>query len=759
MIDAKDWDLEQRRLAAVTSQIQIKVAELQRIVQNRKSDVIGGRQQFWDEMTIDVNDMFETWVSIEQQSKLVASQETSYLYAQESLRKLERLANSPYFGRLDFVEEGEASVEQIYIGILSFVDEETGDLLVYDWRAPISGMFYDYPPGPADYAIPDGSTIQGNIELKRQYVIKGAQMLNMFNTGLHIGDEMLQHMLDKSADDKMKSIVTTIQREQNQIIRDDKHNVLLVQGAAGSGKTSVALQRVAYLLYKHRTSLRADNMILFSPNPLFNDYVSSVLPELGESNMKQTTFQEYVELHLRELGSMEDAYSQLEYLLTSYDDPGYASRVKGIAYKASPDFIQIIDRYADTLGREGLVFTPLALGDRIVISAEKLEVSFYSGNDQLHLNRRVERISDWVMEELDAQEEIRFKQIYRKMLKHPTYIGTEIELKSVSRRRARKRFVPLKKAAAKLAFIDKLAIYRRLFEDRQLFESLMEGTNLPDGFAAFSAYTLERLKHGDIPNEDTAPLLYLMERIEGRDPSNEIKHVIIDEAQDYSPFQYEFIKKLFPRSRFTLLGDMNQGIYAHSNMHGYDPIRKLFGEEQTGMVRLTKSYRSTTDIVELTKAVLPQGEPVEAFSRLGDTPLVINVAGEDQLARAVARDVEALAGKGVQSIAILCKTEREAAEAYESLKELIDVHLITKRTENFVNGVLIIPSYLAKGLEFDGVIVYNAGSLHYSRESERKLFYTILTRAMHHLHIFYSGELTPFLTEGKGLYESISLSN
>ncbi|WP_052476435.1 3'-5' exonuclease [Cohnella kolymensis] len=249
----------------------------------------------------------------------------------------------------------------------------------------------------------------------------------------------------------------------------------------------------------------------------------------------------------------------------------------------------------------------------------------------------------------------------------------------------------------------------------------------------------------------------MKERIEGRDTFNEIKHVIIDEAQDYSPFQYEFINKLFPRSRFTLLGDVNQGIYAHSNLHGYDPIRQLFGEEQTEMVRLTKSYRSTTDIVELTKAVLPQGEPVEAFSRQGGTPLVICLAGEDQLAQAVARDVKVLADKGVQSIAILCKTERETAEAYESLKELIDVHLITKRTKTFVNGVLVIPSYLAKGLEFDGVIVYNAGSLQYSRESERKLFYTALTRAMHHLHIYYTGELTPFLSEtGKGLYESVS---
>jgi DNA helicase-2/ATP-dependent DNA helicase PcrA len=730
---------------------------MQRIVQNRKSDVVGGRQQFWDEMRIDVNDIFNTSVSIEQQRKLVTAQETSYLIAQESLRKLERQADSPYFGRLDFVEEGEGSVEQIYIGILSFFDEETGELLVYDWRAPISGMFYDYPAGPADYVIPDGSTIQGNIQLKRQYVIKGAQMQNMFDTGLHIGDEMLQHMLGKSADDKMKSIVTTIQREQNQIIRDDKHKVLIVQGAAGSGKTSVALQRVAYLLYKHRTSLRADHMILFSPNPLFNDYVSTVLPELGESNMKQTTFQEYVELHLGEVGNIEDAYSQLEYLLTAYDDPCYACRVKGIEYKASPDFIQIIDRYAAMLGREGVVFAPFTLGDQIVISAEKLEASFYKGNDQVHLSRRVENIADWVVEELDAQEEESFKQIYRKMLKHPTYLGTEKELKSACRKRAKKKFVPLKKAAVELAFIDKLATYRRLFEDRQLFESVSEGANLPDGFAAISAYTLERLKHGDIPNEDTVPLLYLKERIEGRDLFNEIKHVIIDEAQDYSPFQYEFIKKLFPRSRFTLLGDINQGIYAHSNLHGYDPIRQLFGEEQTEMVRLTKSYRSTTDIVELTKAVLPQGEPVEAFSRQGGTPLVICVAGEDQLAQAVARDVKALADKGVQSIAILCKTERETAEAYESLKELIDVHLITKRTKTFVNGVLVIPSYLAKGLEFDGVIVYNAGSLHYSRESERKLFYTALTRAMHHLHIFYTGELTPFLSEtGKGLYESVS---
>lgn len=747
-IQEVDWNFERNRLERVKADIKHEIKRLEGIVEHRGSEVLDIRQNFWDEITVNLanyDDVAETAASITQQQAVLTQQERSFRHAEQTLYKLLKLQGAPYFARIDFAEKGGDKPEQVYIGIGSVVDEETHELLIYDWRAPISGMFYDYTPGPARYQTPDGE-IEGEMVLKRQYIIKKGQLEDMFDTGINIGDEMLQVMLAKSAYEKMSSIVMTIQQEQNQIIRDDQHPVLIVQGAAGSGKTSVALQRVAYLLYKYRHSLNADQMLLFSPNSIFNDYVSNVLPELGEANMLQTTFQDHLDRGFDEHWEVEDAYDQLEYLLTgSVDEKDYQARVRGIEWKTSMPFMRLLDQYIEHLKHRDIIFEDFSFKDKVLVSKDDLAEWFYNefGHDD-SISNRLDKVKEKVLSELDKMEQRITRNLFKRMVKNPKYLGSDREMREDSHRKAKKALAPLRDRAKRLAFVDIMGMYTRFIGNSEWIERF--GEKKEAGFEKMGRLTIEKLASKVVPYEDATPIIYFQSAFKGFHALNRIKQVIIDEAQDYSPFQLEYIHRLFPRARFTLLGDLNQGIYS-ANVQSYDRIGQLFGEEDIKVTRLTKSYRSTSEIIEFTKKILKDPEPVEPIGRHGEEPLMIHIEEKEQLASNVAEGIRILLRKGAQSVAVICKTAQESAEAFERLRSEIDseLHLFTKKSRSFFSGVVVVPAYLAKGLEFDGVIVMNASHEVYGRESERKLLYTACTRALHYLHVYYTGEVTPLI--------------
>lgn len=747
-IQEGDWNFERNRLERVKADIKHEIKRLEGIVEHRGSEVLDIRQNFWDEVTVNLanyDDVAETAASITQQQAVLTQQERSFRHAEQTLHKLLRLQSTPYFARIDFCEAGLEKADQVYIGLGSVVDEDTHELLIYDWRAPISGIFYDYSPGPAKYQTPDGE-IEGEMLLKRQYIIKKGQLEDMFDTGINIGDEMLQVMLAKSAHEKMSSIVMTIQQEQNQIIRDDQNRVLVVQGAAGSGKTSVALQRVAYLLYKYRHSLNADQMLLFSPNSLFNDYVSNVLPELGEANMLQTTFQDHLDRGFEEQWQVEDAYDQLEYLLTgSASEADYQARVKGIEWKTSTSFMKLLDQYIEHLRHQDILFENFTFKDKVLVSKDELAQWFYQefGHDD-SISNRLDKVKEKVLAELDKMEQRITRNLFKRMVKNPKYLGSDKEMKEDSLRKAKKALAPLRDMAKRLAFVDIMGMYTRLISNSDWIERF--GLCVGEEFEKMGRLTIEKLDRSVIPYEDATPIVYLQSAFKGFHALNRIKQVIIDEAQDYSPFQLEYIYRLFPRARFTLLGDLNQGIYS-ANVQSYERIGQLFGQEDVKVTRLTKSYRSTSEIIDFTKRILRDPEPVEPIGRHGEQPQMNYVAQPEQLASHVAKGVRSLLQRGAQSIAIICKTEQESAHAYEKLKTVIDseLHLFTKKSRSFISGVVVVPAYLAKGLEFDGVIVFNASKEVYERESERKLLYTACTRALHFLQVYYTGEATPLI--------------
>ncbi|PAD75768.1 RNA polymerase recycling motor HelD [Paenibacillus campinasensis] len=770
-ISEQDWKDEQQRVTEVTGKIKHKIAQLEADVGQIRGDVIDMRKDFWDEVTVNFSnpdDLGETSTNLRQQSQVLSDRERAHLQSSKLLKKYRKLVESPYFGRIDFKEHGSSETESIYLGTGSFLDEDMESFLVYDWRAPISSLYYDGAPGPAKYETPSGE-VSGEMELKRQFIIHDGKIQVMFDTGVTIGDELLQQVLSHSADDRMKSIVATIQKEQNAVIRNDKTRMLIVQGAAGSGKTSAALQRVAYLLYKYRGSLRADQMLLFSPNPLFNSYVSSVLPELGEDNMQQTTFQAYLEHRLGKEFELEDVFTQTESLLNSEDTPEYRARIESITYKSSVAFLDTIRRYKEMLEKEGMMFKPIVFQGKVVVSADEMAAHFYSYDRAVKLAGRIDLMREWLlkrladfaqaekkepwveeqMQLLDIEDYQRAFQTMRRKQnkKDTTFNDHDVEKDVLARMVVSDRLKPVRRWIKRLRYVNVTGMYRRLFTDQALFrQAAIDADSIPAHWEEICSLTLQALRDKRLLYEDATPFLYLKELLQGFRTNTAIRHVIVDEVQDYSAFQLEFLKRLFPRAKMTVLGDLNQAIYAHGEVLGsLENLVGLYGAEDTEVISLTRSYRSTYEIVEFTRQMIPGGERIVPFNRPGEAPRVIQQADEKSLDEAVIRDLRELHEQGYNYVAVICKTAEESRQVHERLSATLQTRLVTKTTPSFEKGTLVVPAYLAKGVEFDAVIIYNGSADVYRRESERKLFYTACTRAMHVLHVYHIGEKSRFL--------------
>ena len=769
-VTEQDWQNEQKRVDRVVKEIRTRIGTLEHRVGEVREEIVDIRKHFWDDVTVNFEDTaeaIETFASMRQQQHVLSERERSHDLAANQLKTLKRLHRSPYFGRIDFVENGDTVVEQIYLGIGTVLDENEEEFLIYDWRAPVSSLYYDYPPGPAEYETPSG-TIHGSMELKRQFVIRDGQILSLFDTGVTIGDDLLQEVLGRHGDNQMKSIVATIQREQNQIIRNIQSRLLIVQGAAGSGKTSAALQRVAYLLYRFREVLSADQIVLFSPNPMFNSYVSTVLPELGEENMQQTTFIDYLEHRFGQTFQLENPFSQMEYALTAMNESGYEARMDSIRFKSAAEFMHVIDRYVAWLGEQGMIFKNVKFRGDVVIPAARIREQFYSIESTSKIPNRIKLLVDWMLDQLNevAQEEMKkpwvedeietlekedYAKSFSKLRKEKrasrdAFDDFDRERELLAEFVVQRRFKTLRKGIRRLRFIDIPSLYRNLFADPQAVQRFAPDVELPQRWAEICEQTLERLERGEMTYEDATPYVYFQDRIEGFQTNTTVRHVFIDEAQDYSPFQFAFLKRVFPRSKLTLLGDINQSIYAHATTRSnFASLAEEYDEEEIETIVLTRSYRSTRPIVEFTSGMIAGGENIEPFNRDGKKPTVTRAADHADLTAQITRRIQELQRAGHQTIAVICKTAQESQQAYESLRTDLPLRLIGKESGAFQSGIVVIPAYLAKGVEFDAVIIYNASREEYGRESERKLFYTACTRAMHELHLYLLGEATPFL--------------
>jgi DNA helicase II / ATP-dependent DNA helicase PcrA len=758
------WQKEQERVDMVIKEIDHKIEKITKNKGNVSSDIKELHKTFWNDVTVNLDepdDMIETAASLKQQAELLSERERTHDQINRQMKTLGKLKKSPYFGRIDILENGEMSVDRVYLGIASLMDGNDDNFLIYDWRAPISSLYYDYAPGPVQYDTLEG-TIEGVMELKRQFIIRASKIDGMFDTGITIGDEMLQEVLGNNASSQMKSIVATIQREQNQIIRNEKSKFLLVHGVAGSGKTSAALQRVAYLLYRNRKTIKSENILLFSPNTLFNSYVATVLPELGEENMQQTTFQEYLNDRLGKEFDVEDPFTQMEFLLSNCHNPDFEIRLNGIQVKASLAFKRQIDHYADRLSNKGLIFKDLYFRKECIISKMDIHDYFYSLDRSISIPNRLqfvkewllhllkkrikqERSKEWVEEELQFLDKEDFLVVFNKLQEKNNYTENsfndfDLEQKLLASKVVNEKFKPLIVMVKKLIFLDIASIYQQLFEEKEL-----DGSEVSFDWDNSCKQTIKKIESMKISYEDATPFAYLQDVLEGRKSNTAIRHIFIDEAQDYSPFQFAFIQRLFPYSKMTLLGDFNQAIF--SGATGAATILTDFTnmEEEIETFQLSKTYRSTKQIVDFTSSLIADGGKIEAFNRNGQKPCLTMVSDLEMLNNKVLQKIQDLKQDGLQTIAVICRTAIESRLAYGALQDEPSIHLVEKGTISYEKGISVIPAYLAKGIEFDAVIIYDCSQ--YQHERERKLLYTACTRAMHELQLFATGGISPLMRD------------
>ncbi|WP_181347335.1 RNA polymerase recycling motor HelD [Thalassobacillus sp. CUG 92003] len=764
-----DIKKEQAYLDKVMETITKQINEVEADTAKRKEDVVTIRKHFWDDLKVNMDtfdDYLETIIAMRQQTQDLSVSQSTHRHASHRLSRLKRLENVPYFGGINFAEEGTDVSEHVHIGVSTLTDESDETILIYDWRAPISSIYYDFPPGPAEYSTP-GGVIRGELEKKWQYNIRHGEIESMFDTSLTIGDEILQDVLGKGSNKHMHSIVATIQREQNKIIRHTRGSLLMVQGAAGSGKTSAALQRIAYILYKYRDTLTADQIILFSPNKMFSNYVSHVLPELGEENMQQVTFQNYLEYRLGDDFNIEDPYEQLEYLLVAEDDTAYRMRKASIQFKASSHFFEGLKRYRERLESTGMLFKGVRFRGQSIVPSQHIKAFFYSNDTSLRFHNRIEKLKEHLLKELDKTEE---KEVGKPWVQEEIELLSKDELQKVftqleetdefnedsfefyekenevlARMIVRRKMKSLRKKVAELQFINIKGLYKQLF-DNSMKSTLWDEIEMPEEWGAICDATRKMLDDGHMFQEDATPYLLLKELIQGFQSNTSIKHVLVDEAQDYSVFQFEFLKRLFPNAKMTVLGDFNQAVFAHAdNVVDFHSLTSLYGDQETESITLDRSYRSTKQIIEFTRELIPEGEDIKAFDRHGEKPVLTRLTNHTDLHSAIESKVEDMQKQGHHTIAIICKSAAESSFAYRALQNINNLKHVKKGTSEYEQGVIVIPAYLAKGIEFDAVIIYDASKHIYGEENLRRLFYTACTRAMHDLHLYSVGEPTPFL--------------
>ncbi|MGN7400048.1 RNA polymerase recycling motor HelD [Cytobacillus praedii] len=762
---------EQKRVDSVMQTITQEISKLEEETSRRRNEVVQIRKHFWEEIKVNTDtfdDYLETIIGLRQEAQALSVNQSTHRHASKRLSTLRRMQEIPYFGRIDFIEEGTSTEEQIYIGISSLSDPNGEDFLIYDWRAPISSVYYDFQPGPAKYSTP-GCTIRGILEKKWQYLIRSGVLQSMFDTSLTIGDEILQQVLGKGTDKKMHNIVATIQQDQNRIIRHDHRRLLIVHGAAGSGKTSAAMQRIAYLLYKYRDRINADQIILFSPNSMFNSYVSNVLPELGEENMQQVTFQEYLDHRLSKEFQIENPFEQLEYVLTGVHTPSYKTRVASIRFKASSRFFEAIQSYRQSLEVSGMLFKDISFRGKPIVTSQQIADRFYRNEISLRFHNRLEKIKEWLIKKInDAIKEERSKPWVQEEIellsnedyhKAHSYLAEkrgfrgedkadyEIEPEALARLIAHQKMKPLRKQVQKFRFVDMKGMYRQLFANPKIIKDWIEGET-PEEWVDICQMTLKILDENKLFYEDSTPFLLLKEMILGFQTNSSIKHVVVDEAQDYSPFQFEFLRRLFPAARMTVLGDFNQAIFAHaSEMVEFNTLMSLYGPDETEVINMSRSYRSTKPIIEFTRKLISNGDRIIPFEREGELPILTQLVDHIELHSCIASKIADLRDLGFNSIAIICKSAEESISAYEALSSLDEIKLLKSNSIEYEQGVVVVPSYLSKGIEFDAVIIYDASENVYGDESLRRVFYTACTRAMHYLQLYCVGEPSPFLQD------------
>lgn len=687
------------------------------------------------------------------------------------LKNLMSAKSKPYFARIDFTEKGKPAPEKLYIGKMSLIREEDQKLIIVDWRAPVANLYYEGRLGDAAYDCPDGR-IEGTLELKRQISIDKGELKEIFDIDITTNDELLQSSLGANADDRLKDIVTTIQAEQNAIIRADMWRPLIVQGAAGSGKTTIALHRIAYLIYNYEKSFSPENFMIIAPNKLFLNYISEVLPELGVEKVRQTTFEEFAQDLIGKRFKLRDAN---EKLLEFVDHTNTEERKQRLAlvrrtseFKASMHFKEALDRYLKVIEENFIPKEDFIFGSTLIYKYEELNDLFINQYKMWPIARRVDEIKKNLKTRIKARKQAIINQLYESCDKAVAFLKLTVPDENERQRLVTEAIdkrdhdlanlesesnTAVKDYIKKISRLSPYEYYKDLVNDAGMFDMAVGPWLDPEMSLFARSYTADMLRSGWLEIEDLAPIIYLKYCIYGIDEKIPVRHVVIDEAQDFSAFQIFVLKRIIKDSSFTILGDLNQGIHSYRGIQDWNEITEyVFSDRKNEFLVLEQSYRTTVEIMNAANVVLDKiksreiskGKPV---IRHGEDVRIRAMADRKDIIAQILKDLQEFKSLSYKSAAIICKTLKECKEVHTLLsKHAKDITLITGKEEVYKSGIVVLPSCLAKGLEFDAVIIFNADAAGYTEdELDIKLLYVAMTRPLHRLYIYHTGEMTPLL--------------
>ena len=649
------------------------------------------------------------------------------------IANIQIIKEKPYFARIDFKEDKKNTKDKLYIGKIGVTDLN-GRVVVTDWRAPVSTLYYDSNLGQVEYDAPYGK-IHGELSLKRQIIIQNKKIESIFDVDSVSDDELLKPYLGASADSRLKNIVASIQGEQNEIIRKNIEKNLIVQGVAGSGKTTVALHRIAYLMYNNSDKYKANQFMVIGPNKFFINYISNVLPDLDASNAVQLTYEELASNFIGEKISYEDSTKKLNDIIDGRDT------ISNVKYKTTLEYKDLLDKYLNTIEYDIIADNGLVINDVCVLTKDEI-LEVYKQTQGESIKQRLDIVARRIANNIKNDDEI-YSRV-KSQMDALELAQTDVE----QRRKIIKKELDMLKDLNNTGFEKQL---KKLLDISSLkvipiYQNFVESVdNIPE---IIRSSTVKSLKARVIENEDIAPIMYIKLRYFGNEKFKNIKCVVVDEAQDFGVFSYYILRNVLNQANFSIFGDLAQGIYSYRAIENWHDIQDGIFEDSE-YLNLRKSYRTSIEIMS-------EANKISSAINLGEAKPVIREAGPviktkvDSKSKNeyIAKKVKDYLDNGYKSIAIVYKNQTEMAKISKLLKEKnIDNEIIYKDQEKYNGGVCILTSYLSKGLEFDVVIVADSDESNYvsSNVLDMKLLYVAMTRALHKLELIYTDKICKYL--------------
>ncbi|GAA0126372.1 RNA polymerase recycling motor HelD [Clostridium sp. CTA-19] len=702
--------------------------------------------------------------------------ENLFKFTSENVKRYEEASINPYFARIDFREK-RRDTETFYIGKFGLNDEDKNEEVVIDWRAPIANLYYSGTYGESYYFSPVG-IVEGELNLKRKFLLKDGSLRDAYDEGVNeiilknsiegeqLTDEFLKVTLEQNVSSKLKDVVATIQKEQNEIIRAYKNKPIIIQGSAGSGKTTVALHRLAYLVYEYDDDVKNEEILVVAPNKIFLDYISEILPNLGVYNMSQKTFEDVCKEILGYKGKVYGKDEKLSMLIESDDNEKVKYIKASSKLKGSLSFKMLLDKYIKYLEKQDIDVDDIKIEEYVLFSNKEIKRLYARDMVHLPIKKRKEEIERYFKKKLKDK----VQTIKEKIEDDYFFKIKDVKSLNIKEEEKRKQIISLYDErdlkVSKLKEQGKLKlkeffkawkqreiteIYKKLCSSKELFNHITNN-QIPENIVDFIIETSkENFSKKIIDIEDLAHMVYLKSKLEGL--NKKYIHIIIDEAQDYSYFEMYLLNLLSKQNSLTIVGDLGQGIYNYKGINDWDKLIKTVFNDDATYINLTQSYRSTIEIIDFANKVLSHQDlnvkPAKPVLRHGDVPSTIEFLDDKDFINKLNGVCSDLEEKNKESVAIICKTIDECKKIGKEINKLAKYKwtIIGNNSNEIKSKKIIIPSYMTKGLEFDATIIYNCSEENYNNEDiDKKLLYVNLTRALHKEYIFYKGKKSQLIT-------------